>query len=563
MKLHSMITKIMILFLVVLSLFTIIINFYVGKQVKEKFVLAAQNKLTSDLAMSTAFLNVKYPGNWRIQGDKLVKGNTIINENFEIVDEIGKLTGDTVTIFLGDTRITTNVQKDGKRAVGTKVSDAVKDVVLKTGSTYIGEADVVGTISETMYEPIKNESGMIIGIFYVGVPKKPFNVLAQNISNKIYKISVITLILSLLCSYIISRPTILSIRRLVMATKQIANKDLTHKVQVHSRDELGELAQSFEIMRINLLVMLSDLGDISLNLKENSNYLAEAAKQTELASNEVSNAIQHVAEGTTEQTFHVQSIQDKIEHTLIEVQKGKQKAEDTFDYALHSVEVAMKGEHALKRTIDHLLGVSESVKVATNSIQKLGKRSDEIGGIIQVISDIANQTNLLALNAAIEAARAGESGRGFTVVASEVKKLAEQSKVSAEKITNLIHDIQADTSITVRMMEENLEAVEEQVSIISLSGQALQEIVENTSVTKENADSLKLIFKDMVGRSIEVKESIQRVTQLVESTAAVGEEVAASTEEQLAAANEISSSSRGVLFIANNLNRKIEEFKIQ
>ncbi|WNR45311.1 methyl-accepting chemotaxis protein [Paenibacillus roseipurpureus] len=563
MKLHSVTTKIMVAFLIVLSFFTITINYYVDKQVKEKFVLAAQNKLTSDLAMSTALLNMKYPGSWNVEGNKLIKGHTIMNDNSEIVDEIGKLTGDTVTIFMGDTRITTNVQKDGKRAVGTKVSDAVKDVVLKTGATYRGEADVLGTINETIYVPIQNESGEIIGIFYVGVPKKPFDVFAQSISNKIYKISGITLILSLLCSYLISRPTILSIRRLVIATKQIANKDLTQKIQIRSRDEIGELAQSFENMRMNLLVMLSELGDISTNLKENSHYLTEATIQTEQASNEVSKAIQHVASGVTEQTFHTQSIENKMNHTLIEVQKGEKKAEDMFDYAVHSYEVAIKGEQSLKQTIDHLLGVSETVKVATDSIQRLGKRSDEIGGVIQVISDIANQTNLLALNASIEAARAGESGRGFTVVAAEVKKLAEQCKASAGQITELIHGIQADTSITVNMMEDNLDAVEEQVSIISLSGQALQEIVENTSITKENAANLKLTFNNLVEQAEEVKESIQRVAQLVESTAAVGEEVAASSEEQLASANEISSVTKGVMFIANNLNRKVEEFTIK
>ncbi len=135
---------------------------------------------------------------------------------------------------------------------------------------------------------------------------------------------------------------------------------------------------------------------------------------------------------------------------------------------------------------------------ATDSIQKLGKRSEEIGGIITVISDIAEQTNLLALNAAIEAARAGEQGKGFAVVASEVRKLAEQSKQASGQITGLINDIQAETSVTVRTMESNLLAVNEQVMIINKGGEALEEIVDKVIETETGVEHMKNSFSNVM-----------------------------------------------------------------
>lgn len=181
-----------------------------------------------------------------------------------------------------------------------------------------------------------------------------------------------------------------------------------------------------------------------------------------------------------------------MQKTIEEVSKSLQKAEITLNSAIESTHIARKGEEAINEAIMHLSDVTKTVSYATDSIQKLGKRSEEIGGIITVITGIAEQTNLLALNAAIEAARAGDQGKGFAVVASEVRQLAEQSSLAAGQITNLINDIQAETSVTVRTMESNLLAVEEQVTIINKGGSALKEIVEKVVETEEGVEQMKL-----------------------------------------------------------------------
>ncbi|MDF9842297.1 MULTISPECIES: methyl-accepting chemotaxis protein [unclassified Paenibacillus] len=562
MKFKSIAIKIILVFSIILTLFTLIINFYTGENVRSKLVLASHQKLKSDMEMAKMIINAEYPGEWSVKDGKLLKGDMAFNDSFDLVDAIGKSTGDTVTLFLGDTRIATNVQKDGKRAVGTQISEMVGTSVLKQGQTYLGEADVVGTKNQALYEPIKDASGSIIGILYVGVPNTPFDRLANSFRLEILAISAIVLLLAIVASYLLSRPIVTAIRKLSVVAQRIADKDLTHKAEISSSDETGRLAQSFETMRGNLAVMLKDLGDISVNLKENSSYLSEAASQTDHVSHEVAKAIQQVAEGTVEQTTHSQAIHEKMQGTLSKVQEGRQQMGQTYRNAVLSAEIADEGNQAIEEAIQHLSTFTKTVKFATDAIQKLGLRSEEIGGIIQAISDIASQTNLLALNAAIEAARAGESGRGFSVVAAEVRKLAEQSQIEAERITNLVKDIQSETSVTVRTMETNLSAVNEQVRIITKGGEALKQIVDKTGETKQNAASLQELFSELVDNSEDVMQSIQVIRQFAENSAAVAEEVAASAQQQSATVNEIFSASRGVNFMASNLNRKVKEFTI-
>ncbi|MFB9324912.1 methyl-accepting chemotaxis protein [Paenibacillus aurantiacus] len=562
MKFKSIAVKIILVFSVILTLFALIINFYTGENVRSKLVLASHQKLKADMEMAKMIINAEYPGEWSVKDGKLLKGDMAFNDSFDLVDAIGKSTGDTVTLFLGDTRIATNVQKDGKRAVGTKISEKVGTSVLKQGQPYLGEADVIGTKNQALYEPIKDASGSIIGILYVGVPNTPFDRLANSFRLEILAISAIVLLLAIVASYLLSRPIVTAIRKLSVVAQRIADKDLTHKAEISSSDETGRLAQSFETMRGNLAVMLKDLGDISVNLKENSSYLSEAASQTDHVSHEVAKAIQLVAEGTVEQTSHSQAIHEKMQGTLLKVQEGRQQMGQTYRNAVLSAEIADEGNQAIEEAIQHLSTFTKTVKFATDAIQKLGLRSEEIGGIIQAISDIASQTNLLALNAAIEAARAGESGRGFSVVATEVRKLAEQSQIEAERITNLVKDIQSETSVTVRTMESNLSAVNEQVRIITKGGEALKLIVDKTGETKQNAASLQELFSELVDNSEDVMQSIQVIRQFAENSAAVAEEVAASAQQQSATVNEISSASRGVDFMANNLNRKVKEFTI-
>nr|WP_246427954.1 methyl-accepting chemotaxis protein [Paenibacillus phyllosphaerae] len=514
------------------------------------------------MALSESLLAARYPGDWSIQNGQLLKGNVALNNNFDFVDEVGRLTGDTVTIFMNDTRIATNVMKDGARAVNSTVSAAVNEVVLQSNQTYIGEADVVGTLNQTIYKPIHDAAGQVIGIFYVGVPSTPFDEMAADAQREIMIISFIILVIALLACYFMSRPTLLSIRQLVQLTDRIANKDLSEPIVVKSKDEIGMLGRSFEQMRVNLSDMVSQLGSMAVSLKENSSGLSEAAVHTERSSAEVAASIQQVAAGARAQADLTHTIQSKMAVNLDKVQDGSLKMEETLTHATEATSMARQGEEAINAAIGNLSSVTATVEYATNAIQQLGTRSEEIGSFIDDIANIASQTNLLALNAAIEAARAGEHGKGFSVVAQEVRKLAEQSSHSAERIANLIHQVRQETDETVRNMESHLTDVEAQVSSLTQGGKALKDIVLSTSITKDNASSMRILLQELNASSKEVMEAIGSINELVEAAAGAGQQVASAADQQTVTVKGISVSSKDVAAIAGELNNQIKAFQV-
>jgi sensor histidine kinase regulating citrate/malate metabolism len=156
----------------VLLLLWLVSGIVVINDMRNQLEMAVMEKAKSDLATALQIIDYMYPGNWEARGDTLYKGNTKINGNDQIVDKIGTLTNDTVTVFLQDTRIATNVIREGKRAAGTKAADYVQKLVLEQGKIYIGKAEVVGVKVQTCYAPIRDANGMIIGMFYVGVSQK-------------------------------------------------------------------------------------------------------------------------------------------------------------------------------------------------------------------------------------------------------------------------------------------------------------------------------------------------------------------------------------------------------
>ncbi|HWR44097.1 cache domain-containing protein [Sporomusa sp.] len=173
-------TKVTVWFLGMVLLICLAVGIMVIRDMKIQIDLAIAEKAKSDLATAVEIVDHMYPGHWQAKDGVLYKGTTIINDNTAMVDKIGNLTDDTVTIFLGNTRMATNVMRDGSRAVGTHAAPYVVDTVLTEGKIYLGEAEVVGIKYQTCYAPLKDASGQIIGMFYVGVSKKFADQLQQS-----------------------------------------------------------------------------------------------------------------------------------------------------------------------------------------------------------------------------------------------------------------------------------------------------------------------------------------------------------------------------------------------
>lgn len=537
------------------------INFYVAKK---NLLESADTKLLSDIQLSYQYLDAKIPGEWKIVDDQLYKGDIKMVENFEVADKVGELTnGNAVSIFQYDTRISTNISENGERAMNTKVSDEVATVVLEQKKRFIGSANVLGKQHQGAYDPIINSQGEVIGVWATAVPTAPYINIATKSAIENIAISLGIAILIIVCiSIFLQRQIITPINILKTNAAELANLNLNTKIlNAKGHDEIADLAHAFRNMKDRLTETMTMVADSSNQIANSSKLLAESSHQTSEAANQIALTMNDVAVGTTTQSDQSERIVTMMQHTIEEVTLSLKKAEETLKSAVDSTHIARKGEEAITEAIKHLSTVTHTVSYATDSIQKLGKRSEEIGGIITVITGIADQTNLLALNAAIEAARAGDQGKGFAVVASEVRQLAEQSSLASGQITNLINDIQAETSVTVRTMESNLLAVEEQVTIINKGGSALKEIVEKVVATEEGVEQMKSAFSNVNTNSLNVQQAIQDISRIIEDSAAATEEIAATSEEQYATVAEITQSSDELATIADNLRTEVNKFQ--
>ncbi|WLR52103.1 methyl-accepting chemotaxis protein [Bacillus tianshenii] len=535
--------------------------FIVNNQIKHGIKEAAVQKANGDLAMSYAYLDEKYPGDWRIKGDELFKGDTRMNENFELVDRIGELTNDTVTIFMHDTRVATNVMKDGKRAVGTVVSDEVKQTVIEQGKVFQGEADVVGHTYQTAYMPIRDANDEVIGIWYVGASQ---DLIQETVSTVLWRFSiglVIVISLALAVSFWFTQRIRLRLQTLTTALKKAGEGDFTYSEEDHSKDEIVMLVRSYNGMKHNLMSLIRNAQTISEQVASSSAEWKESAQQTLVASDQISHSIQELASGTDEQVSRskasakiTSTITDHIHDMTDQLTKVATDAEQT---ALTSSE----GNDTAKLAVKQMNVIQTKTEHMYTVIQHLNEKSSEIGNIISMISDIADQTNLLALNAAIEAARAGENGKGFAVVAEEVRKLAEQSGQSTAKISELIGQIQEQTAQAVDSMKDGSEAITNGITSVQDADGYFESIHRSITSSAQELHAVSEKMKSLLNKTNELVQSSDYVLEDAEEAASHAEVVTSSVEEQHASMEEIFASSEELARMANELKDATRVFK--
>ena len=336
--------------------------------------------------------------------------------------------------------------------------------------------------------------------------------------------------------------------------------DLTQQLAVKSNDEVGELAQAVNRFLGNLRQIVSNVKQGTDNTVSISQQLAEGANQTGISASQVATAASEVATGVTKQSHYAANILEMMQENSKQVDTGHLQVANAVENIQTATLTAQKGKDAINKAIAQLTSVTRTVEFATDSIQKLGQRSGEIGSIVTLITDVSNQTNMLALNAAIEAARAGEHGRGFAVVADEVRKLAEQTREATDSISGLINDIQAETAVTVHTMESNMEAVNLQVDIIKQGGLALEEIVSQVQQSESDSLQLRAVFQVIKENTDNVLKAIEEVSSIIQQAAASSQEVAASAEEQSATAEEMAASANELFDVADQLKQEVDKF---
>lgn len=358
---------------------------------------------------------------------------------------------------------------------------------------------------------------------------------------------------------LISKPIVITAN----IAKKISNGDLTvDEIKVKNRDEVGELADSFNQMTQNLRQLIEKVSLNANQVAASAEELTASAEQTTQATQQIAISIQEVASGAETQGQGANESSSAMKEMAIGIQQVAETTSFVAELALETNGEANRGHESLQKVIHQMNTINEVVDNSATVVKSLGEHSKEIGKIIEVITSIADQTNLLALNAAIESARAGEHGKGFAVVADEVRKLAEQSKESADQITTLIERIQGDTIHAANVMDKGTEEVKVGMVVVHEAEEGfnkIQELIEQITAQIQEASA---VSEEMSASAEQVNASVEEIALIAQVSANNTQNVASASEEQLASMEEIASSASALSKMAEDLQMHVGEFKV-
>ncbi|MBI5923027.1 MAG: Cache 3/Cache 2 fusion domain-containing protein [Betaproteobacteria bacterium] len=533
----------------------------------------------------------------------LIFGNQAQANRFDLVDGVTASQGGTATVFskTGEdfVRITTNVKKDGKRAIGTLLDPSGRAIkAIREGKAFYGQVDILGSPFLTGYEPILDQQKQIVGIWYVGYkidmqalqesiakshilehgfialiddkdkvrfhsegvtpeivlkaaggnaqgwevkkekfvswgftmvaayPKDEVNATVRKEVIAVVAIGVALggILLGLLF-WLSHALVIVPLNEAVEFARKISDGDLSSSMHTRREDEIGALMAALDHMRESLRQMIGKITSNAQSISELSALLSSTA-------GEVANQSEQQSEAAASAAAAVEEMTASIGHV-------SENARNSFTLAQQAGENAQRGGRIVESASMEMRNIADSVNQSSQRVHTLGEHSASISAIAGVIKEIADQTNLLALNAAIEAARAGEQGRGFAVVADEVRKLAERTAKSTEEITAMIGTVQSETEQVVETMRQAQERVNTGVAMASEAGRAMSEISDGSDQVVDTVNGISVALQQQSTASNLIATNVENIAGMSEKNAYAIQDVAKASGQLQESANSL------------------------
>ncbi|WP_371069374.1 methyl-accepting chemotaxis protein [Sediminibacillus sp. JSM 1682029] len=376
-------------------------------------------------------------------------------------------------------------------------------------------------------------------------------------------ISILVAVLGILIAIMTARMITNPVSRVMKRMKLVAEGDLSHEpLKVHSRDEVGQLVTAVNQMNDNMRELVTEISSVSTTVSGQSEELSQSANEVKEGSNQVAVTMEELSSGSESQANTTTDLAASMAGFTDKIKEAHENGSTIHDKSESVLKLTEEGSQMMHSSIAQMSQIDAIVKNAVEKVKGLDNQSKEISKLVGVIKDIAEQTNLLALNAAIEAARAGEQGKGFAVVADEVRKLAEQVSSSVTDITGIVTSIQAESGSVAEALQGGYEEVENGTAQIKTTGQtfdginhSINEMVESVTVITGNLTSI-------VETSGQMSQSIEDIAAVSEESAAGIEETSASIQQTSSSMEEIADRSTELSRLADNLNGLIGRFKV-
>jgi len=399
------------------------------------------------------------------------------------------------------------VAKDQKQLIGQKCYDQFRTGHCKTENCALNRA--MKNDSTFTDETIAHPNGVELPILYTGAPIK------NKDGNIIGALEAITDVKEIKeAQNYLTRST----QNILKAMDKFADGDLTVAVVPEKEnDDIGKLFHGFNQSVQNIKSMIENV--------------TEAVEATASASTQISSSTEEMAAGVQEQSKQSTEIAAAVEQMTKTILQTTKNASMTAENAKASGALAREGGNVVNETIDGMNKIAEVVTEAASTVQELGNSSEKIGEIVQVIDDIADQTNLLALNAAIEAARAGEQGRGFAVVADEVRKLAERTTRATKEIASMIKQIQKETMGAVQSMEKGTLEVGKGKELVEKAGVSLNQIITSSLEVVDNVSQVAAASEEQSATSEQISKNIEAISSVIQQSSAGTQQIARAAED--------------------------------